>query len=213
LLDFFHDLNEKFTETENLCALSTVTIVLAVASLAGYGVGFWLFKDDKTSIIVLAVNLVVSVLLFAGAAFIERASIFTASLICAYSSFLSFSGCSCTNPIGKTDIVVSIVFSAIVLIWAGYSSFTTTAQFGTTCSSDSENERQFSLSFFHGVFALSSVYLTMLATHWAHSDANAWEVGKGEVSKWVNWATSWVTEALFLWILIAPFILTNREFE
>lgn len=59
----------------------------------------------------------------------------------------------------------------------------TTAQFATTCSSDNESEGQFSLSFFHGVFALSSVYLTMLATHLAQSDANAWEVGKGKVSK------------------------------
>jgi hypothetical protein len=213
LLDFFHDINEKFTATENFCALWTVTIVLDVLSLVGYAVGFWLFKDDRTSIIVLAVNLVVSLVLFAAAAYVERASIFTASLICAYTSFLSFSGCSCTNPIGKTDIIVSVVFSAIVLIWAGYSSFTTTAQFGTTCSTDDENERQFSLSFFHGVFALGSVYLTMLATNWAHSDANAWEVGKGEVSKWVNWATSWVTEALFVWILVAPYILTNRDFD
>jgi hypothetical protein len=99
-----------------LCALSAVTIARGVAAIVGYGVAFWLFRGDQTSIIVLGLNLAVSLGLFAASAFIERASIFTASLICACTSFLSFSGCSCTNPIGKTDIVVSIGLGGLFVI-------------------------------------------------------------------------------------------------
>jgi hypothetical protein len=214
LIAWFYDLNEKFTNTENFCALTTITVVLGLLALAGYGVGFWQFHDDQTALIVLSVNLAVSVLLFGAAAFIESASIFTASLICAYTSFLTFTGCRCLEPLGKTDIVIAVVFSLITLIWVGYSAFSTTTDFRKECScSDNEGEEaQFSLSFFHGLFALASVYLTMLATNWVRKDANEWSLGKGKVAMWVNWSTSWATELLYVWTLIAPFILKGRDF-
>jgi hypothetical protein len=215
LVDFFYGLNEKFADTENLCGLATITVILSVASLVGFGFGYWQFHDNNTSVIVLSVNLSVSVLLFAAAAVIEKASIFTASLIAAYVSFLTFAGCSCTQAVGKVDIVVSVVFSLITLLWAGYSAFTTTGQFGTTCNcDDDQTEKPFSLSFFHGVFALASVYLTMLATNWARpTEAQDWTVGKGDAAMWANWATAFATELLYFWTVIAPFVLPGRDFD
>jgi hypothetical protein len=210
LIDFFYYVNEWLNEGERNGCLWFGTITLNVLALTGYVLGFVFYHESTQSTAVLGVNLGVSVLLSIMAVRFEHASIFTAALVSAYVAFLTFSGCMSAKAIGPTDVVVSIVFASIMLLWVGYSAFSTTQQFGTACTCG--EERQFSLSFFHGVFALGSVYMTMLATNWARQDADEWSLGQGKASMWANWISSWFSLLLFLWTMIAPLVLPDREF-
>lgn len=67
---------------------------------------------------------------------------------------------------------------------------------------------------FHLVMALAAMYMAMLLTNWSaevvDSDANL--VNVGSENMWVNVVSSWVCCFLYLWTLVAPSILTGREF-
>ncbi|XP_020584932.1 probable serine incorporator, partial [Phalaenopsis equestris] len=71
----------------------------------------------------------------------------------------------------------------------------------------------YSYSFFHLIFSLASMYSAMLLTGWSSSVG---ETGKlidvGWPSVWVRIVTGWATAALFIWSLIAPILLPDREF-
>jgi hypothetical protein len=78
-------------------------------------------------------------------------------------------------------------------------------------------------SYFHGVFCLCSVYLAMLLTDWgigssaynndsgAVNDASSYSYST--VNLWLKIASQWMTWILFLWSMIAPSILKNRDFS
>mmetsp|Transcript_11559 Transcript_11559/g.32452 ORF Transcript_11559/g.32452 Transcript_11559/m.32452 type:complete len:442 (+) Transcript_11559:283-1608(+) len=75
----------------------------------------------------------------------------------------------------------------------------------------------YNYAFFHGVFALGALYLAMLMTSWATvsgSDAgaeNTLSVDQGQAAMWVKICTSWVILGLYLWTVVAPVLLPNRQ--
>ena len=148
LIDFFHSLNDRFTEDEkNDCILLVVTIVLSIIAIAGFGVEFYIFGkgDCKKNNIIIAVNLVLCVILFIASLIIEHGSIFTASLICAYVSYLTCAALMCEpscNSISKdgTQIWFSIIASIFTLVWAGYSAMSSSSRFTDACSCSSDDE-------------------------------------------------------------------------
>ncbi|XP_010464184.1 PREDICTED: probable serine incorporator [Camelina sativa] len=70
----------------------------------------------------------------------------------------------------------------------------------------------YSYSFFHIIFALASMYAAMLLSGWTDSSESASLIDVGWTSVWVKICTGWVTAALYIWTLIAPLILPDREF-
>ncbi|ESQ49423.1 hypothetical protein EUTSA_v10020853mg [Eutrema salsugineum] len=70
----------------------------------------------------------------------------------------------------------------------------------------------YSYSFFHIIFALASMYAAMLLSGWTDSSESASLIDVGWTSVWVKLCTGWVTAALYIWTLIAPLILPDREF-
>ena len=150
---------------------------------------------------------------------IDHGSIFTASLVCCYVSYLTSAGLMCEpscNSLsnGNNSFGFTILASLFTLIWAGYSAFSASYRFDA-CNCDEEEGQadEFSLSFFHFVFALASVYLSMVVTHWGTKNhSSAWSTDKGTTSKWVNLSASWVTLLIYSWTLFAPKILPDREF-
>jgi hypothetical protein len=219
LIDFFHMLNEKFVENEKQKPLLIATIVLSIISIVVFVMGYVLFKSYNRAIIALSINLGISLVLFMGSLVIEHGSIFTAALVAAYVAFLSFSGCLCAWPLSKGSgtgsMITTTIFALVTLFWAGYSAKSTSAQFGATCTTNDE-ERQFSLSFFHCVFALASVYVTMLTTNWAvqkNGDGEMkWAKDRGDIASWVNFASAWVSLILYAWTLLAPSLFRDRDF-
>jgi hypothetical protein len=59
-----------------------------------------------------------------------------------------------------------------------------------------------------------SMYMAMLLTNWGVTDASAGTQNNiGEVSFWVKIVSEWACIALFVWCLVAPRVLPNREFS
>jgi hypothetical protein len=72
----------------------------------------------------------------------------------------------------------------------------------------------YSYSFFHLVFCLGACYVCMLLTSWATitgDDKGTIRVDSGQMSMWVKIITSWIVVSLYLWTLIAPMVLPNRQ--
>lgn len=70
----------------------------------------------------------------------------------------------------------------------------------------------YSYSFFHLIFALASMYSAMLLSGWTSSSDSSDLVDVGWTSVWVRICTEWVTAALYIWTLVAPLIIPDREF-
>ncbi|XP_029990290.1 serine incorporator 1 [Sphaeramia orbicularis] len=78
-----------------------------------------------------------------------------------------------------------------------------------------DNERdmvQYSYSFFHFMLFLASLYIMMTLTNWYSPEADYTVTSKWP-AVWVKISSSWLCLALYIWTLVAPMILTNRDFS
>lgn len=222
LVEFFHEINQKFVDQEKMWPIITLTLICGIGSLVAFGVSFYVFVKDGCSNnnIIISINMILCIILLLGSAFIEHASIFTGSLISAYVAYLTIAGMMCQPKCnrlsdGKQGIAFSVIASVFTLIWAGYSAFSTSNQFASCdCVTEDEEARTFSLSFFHTLFAFASVYISMIVTNWGKLESTtSWTTDRGKIPRWVNFAASWVVILLYGWTLIAPIILKDREFD
>ncbi|XP_030632675.1 serine incorporator 1 [Chanos chanos] len=79
-----------------------------------------------------------------------------------------------------------------------------------------DNERetvQYSYSFFHFMLFLASLYIMMTLTNWYSPDADYNAMTSKWPAVWVKISSSWVCITLYVWTLIAPMVLTNRDFS
>lgn len=70
----------------------------------------------------------------------------------------------------------------------------------------------YSYTFFHLIFALASMYSAMLLSGWTSSSESSDLIDVGWTSVWVRICTEWVTAVLYIWTLVAPLIIQDREF-
>jgi len=70
----------------------------------------------------------------------------------------------------------------------------------------------YNYSFFHLIFAFASMYTAMLMTGWGSGTEQADKIDIGWTSVWVKIGSQWVTSALYIWTLVAPIVLPDREF-
>jgi len=78
---------------------------------------------------------------------------------------------------------------------------------------DDEDDGPADSPFFHFIMVLASMYSGMLLTNWAvdlTDTSRTFNLGKQNM--WVNIITQWVIFALYLWTLLAPTLLPNRDF-
>ncbi|XP_067938139.1 serine incorporator 1-like [Watersipora subatra] len=82
-----------------------------------------------------------------------------------------------------------------------------------------DNEKHqvaYNYSFFHLMFFLASFYAMMTLTNWYQPTYNTGGIISLETSlpaMWVKIASSWLCLVLYLWTLVAPLLLTGREFD
>ncbi|XP_043836913.1 serine incorporator 3, partial [Dromiciops gliroides] len=79
-----------------------------------------------------------------------------------------------------------------------------------------DNEKdgvQYSYSAFHLMMCLASLYIMMTLTSWQSPDAEFQTVRSKWSPVWVKISSSWVCLVLYLWTLVAPLVLTNRDFS
>ncbi|ELK04217.1 serine incorporator 3 [Pteropus alecto] len=79
---------------------------------------------------------------------------------------------------------------------------------------DNEKEGvQYSYSIFHFMLFLASLYIMMTVTGWYSPDAEFQVVTSKWPAVWVKISSSWVCLLLYVWTLVAPLVLTNRDFS
>ncbi|NWU95122.1 SERC3 protein, partial [Upupa epops] len=79
-----------------------------------------------------------------------------------------------------------------------------------------DNERdgvQYNYSIFHFMLFLASLYIMMTLTNWYSPDADFKMMTSKWPAVWVKMTSSWLCLVLYLWPLVAPLVLTNRDFS
>jgi len=72
----------------------------------------------------------------------------------------------------------------------------------------------YNYSFFHVTFALACTYVAMLMTGWSESnDMEKNTIDVGWASVWVKICSQWLAGLLYMWTLIAPLVLPDRDFS
>jgi hypothetical protein len=65
---------------------------------------------------------------------------------------------------------------------------------------------------FHAAVACSICYIAMQMTNW-NQEFSKDDVDKGSASMWVKIVASWVLAVAYGWAMIAPKVLTDRDFS
>uniref|UniRef100_A0A452SX86 Serine incorporator 3 n=1 Tax=Ursus maritimus TaxID=29073 RepID=A0A452SX86_URSMA len=79
---------------------------------------------------------------------------------------------------------------------------------------DNEKEGvQYSYFLFHFMLSLASLYIMMTLTSWYSPDAEFQSMTSKWPAVWVKISSSWVCLLLYVWTLVAPLVLTNRDFS
>jgi len=79
---------------------------------------------------------------------------------------------------------------------------------------DNEKEGvQYSYFLFHFMLSLASLYIMMTLTSWYSPDAEFQSMTSKWPAVWVKISSSWVCLLLYVWTLVAPLVLTGRDFS
>ncbi|XP_006567799.1 probable serine incorporator isoform X3 [Apis mellifera] len=76
-----------------------------------------------------------------------------------------------------------------------------------------EDSVAYNWSFFHLMFALATLYVMMTLTNWYQPNSNLDTLNANTASMWVKIISSWMCLGLYIWSLIAPAVLPNRDFS
>ncbi|XP_034947942.1 probable serine incorporator isoform X2 [Chelonus insularis] len=76
-----------------------------------------------------------------------------------------------------------------------------------------EDQVAYNWSFFHLMFALATLYVMMTLTNWYKPNSSLNTLNSNPASMWVKIISSWMCLGLYTWSLIAPAVLTNRDFS
>lgn len=83
-----------------------------------------------------------------------------------------------------------------------------------TATYDNEEEQvAYGWSFFHIMFAFASLYVMMILTSWNSPGASVTETHHNSASMWTKMISSWLCSGLYIWTLIAPVLLPDRDFS
>jgi hypothetical protein len=87
---------------------------------------------------------------------------------------------------------------------------------GPTSEDEFDDEQDgcaYSYAFFHFIYAIASMYVAMLLTNWdslKRADGVV-TVGQSWQAVWIKIVTSWLTILLYVWTLLAPVVMPDRE--
>ncbi|XP_071496135.1 serine incorporator 3-like [Diadema antillarum] len=85
---------------------------------------------------------------------------------------------------------------------------------GQTVYDNEEDGVAYSYSFFHIMLMLAAFYMMMTLTNWFQpTGADFSTLSANNGAMWVKISSSWVCAILYIWTLIAPMILTDRDFS
>ena len=77
---------------------------------------------------------------------------------------------------------------------------------------DEKEQVTYSYSRLHFIFMLGSLYITMILTNWYVPNSKGY-LEPNNAGVWVKIAGSWICVLLYVWTLVAPIVLPNRDFS
>jgi len=84
---------------------------------------------------------------------------------------------------------------------------------GQNVYDNEEDEVAYNWSLFHVMFALATLYVMMTLTNWFHPESsNTEKFSANQGAVWVKIVSSWLCGGLYLWTLVAPIVLQDRDF-
>ncbi|KAM8767361.1 serine incorporator 2 [Acanthopagrus schlegelii] len=90
----------------------------------------------------------------------------------------------------------------------------TTGEDGVRRAVDNEEEGvTYSYSFFHFSLFLASLYIMMTLTNWYKPNSDYESMQTSMPAVWVKICSSWLGLAIYLWTLVAPLVLPDRDFS
>lgn len=78
---------------------------------------------------------------------------------------------------------------------------------------DEKKQVSYSWSFFHMMFAFASLYVMMTLTSWNKPGSNVSQTYDNSSSMWVKMISCWLCCFLYIWTMIAPIVLPDRDFS
>ncbi|XP_041811707.1 serine incorporator 2 [Chelmon rostratus] len=89
-----------------------------------------------------------------------------------------------------------------------------TGEDGVRRAVDNEEEGvTYSYSFFHFSLFLASLYIMMTLTNWYKPNSDYQVMQTSMPAVWVKISSSWLGLAIYLWTLVAPLVLPDRDFS
>ncbi|XP_073319351.1 serine incorporator 2 [Pagrus major] len=89
-----------------------------------------------------------------------------------------------------------------------------TGEDGVRRAVDNEEEAvTYSYSFFHFSLFLASLYIMMTLTNWYKPNSDYESMQTSMPAVWVKICSSWLGLAIYLWTLVAPLVLPDRDFS
>ena len=180
-----------FNVVLGLCALLALTIAVMLV------IFFVHYANCERQTVFIALTLIVIVLFTAlqlNTSDTEN-SLLTSCIVALYCTYLCWSAVSADtcNDDDSSDaqLVVGAMVTIVSLAWTCY----------TTGKSQSN-------SLFHVVFAIGTVYVSMLLTNWGTIAGM-----RSEVRMWVTIASQWTVCLVYVWTILAPKWLPDRDFH
>lgn len=85
---------------------------------------------------------------------------------------------------------------------------------GNAASDDEAESVTYNWSLFHVMFGLATLYIMMTLTNWYSPGNNTIETISANMSAvWVKIISSWLCCAIYVWTLIGPVVLPDRDFS
>merc|ERR1711997_776391 len=85
---------------------------------------------------------------------------------------------------------------------------------GEATSDDEADSVTYNWSLFHIMFGLATLYIMMTLTNWYSPGNNTIETISANMSAvWVKIISSWLCCAIYVWTLVAPVVLPDRDFS
>lgn len=85
-------------------------------------------------------------------------------------------------------------------------------QKGQVVHDDEEDGVAYNYSLFHLVLACAALYIMMCLTNWLDPSGDLQAFQRSNAAMWVKTISAWCCAALYGWTLVAPIILTDRDF-
>ncbi|KAH9247975.1 hypothetical protein BASA81_014388 [Batrachochytrium salamandrivorans] len=134
---------------------------------------------------------------------------------------------SSTTPVKSAgDTAIQIAGIIFLILNIAYLAFSTSTMDLTGIeservidNSETTSGPKYNYSVLHLVFILTSFYMASVFTNWTQfstsniSGVDLSTVNKGVGPMWVSVATGWINWLLYIWSLIAPLVLPDRDFS